>query len=119
MIPTSDLIDSLVATAKPVRRLRPPVVRASCWLLFSVLILLVAIGHGVRPDLALKLQQPVFVISIAAALTTGILAAIASFTASIPGRSRKWLLLPAPALVVWIATVSYGCLTNWISIGRA
>lgn len=117
MISTSDLIDSLVANAKPVRRLRSPVVRASYWLLFSVLILLLfAITHGVRPDLALKLRQPEFVIGIAAALATGMLAAIASFITSVPGRSRNWLLLPAPALAIWIATVGYGCITNWISI---
>ena len=69
---TPDLIDSLVADVKPVRRLRPPVVRALCWLLFAALMLaLVAVGHGVRPDLMLKLRQPVFAISVAAALMTG------------------------------------------------
>src|SRR5437660_7811087 len=118
MRPTSDLIDALVADVKPVRRLRPPVVRASCWLLFAALLLaLVAVGHGVRPDLMLKLRQPVFTTSVAAALMTGVLAAMASFIASVPGRSRRWLLLPAPALVVWISTIGYGCLTDWVSIG--
>lgn len=115
---TSDLIDSLVADAKPVRCLRPPVVRALCWLVFAALMLaLVAVGHGVRPDLMLKLRQPVFAISVAAALMTGVLATIASFIASIPGRSRRWLLLPAPALAMWISTIGYGCLTDWVSIG--
>lgn len=118
MISTPDLIDSLVAEAQPVRPLRPPVVRALCWLLFAALMLmLVALGHGVRPDLMLKLHQPVFATGVAAALTTGILAAIASFIASIPGRSQRWMLLPAPALALWLSTIGYGCLTNWVSIG--
>ena len=118
MMSTADLIDSLVADAIPVRRLRPPVVRAFCWLLFAALMLaLVAVGHGVRPDLMLKLRQPVFSIGVAAALMTGVLGATASFIASIPGRSRRWLLLPAPALSVWISTIGYGCLTDWVSIG--
>jgi hypothetical protein len=26
-------------------------------------------------------------------------------------------LLPLPALIVWVSTVSYGCLTNWVDIG--
>ncbi len=118
MIPTADLIDSLVENAPPIRRLRSPVVRAACWLLFAVLVLaLVAVGHGVRSDLALKLHQPAFVISIASALATGAMAAVAVFLASIPGRSRRWLLLPAPAMLVWISTIGYGCLTGWISIG--
>jgi len=118
MTSTPDLIDSLVADAKPVRRLQPPAVRAVCWLLFAALMLaLVAVGHGVRPDLMPKLHQPVFTTSVVAALTTGVLAAMASFIVSIPGRSRRWLLLPAPALAVWISTIGYGCLTNWVSIG--
>ncbi|MGF6597899.1 hypothetical protein P3T23_002616 [Paraburkholderia sp. GAS448] len=118
MTSTSDLIDSLVADAKPVRRLRPPVTRALCWLLFAALMLtLVALVHGVRPDLMLKLRQPTFVIGVAAALITAALASTASFIASVPGRSRRWLWLPAPAVVVWISTIGYGCLTNWVSIG--
>jgi hypothetical protein len=115
---TPDLIESLVADASPVRRLRPPIVRAACWLLLAVLVLaVVAAGHGVRADLALKLQQPVFTVGVMAAAATGVRAAVATFVASIPGRSRRWLLLPAPALATWITTIGYGCLTNWVSIG--
>ena len=118
MTSTPDLIDLLVADAKPVRRLQPPAVRALYWLVFAALMLtLVAVGHGVRPDLMLKLHQPVFATSVVAALMTGVLAAMASFIASVPGRSRRWLLLPAPALAVWTSTIGYGCLTGWVSIG--
>ncbi|MGH8790253.1 MAG: NrsF family protein [Cupriavidus necator] len=118
MRPTSNLIDALVADGRPVRRLRPPVVRAACWLLLAVLILvLAAFHHGVRPDLALKLEQSVFVTGIAAAMLTSVLAAVAAFMASVPGRSRRWLLLPLPALLVWFATIGYGCLTDWVRIG--
>ncbi len=117
MITTPDLIESLVATAAPVRRLRPPVARAVGWLLFAALMLaLLAVSHEVRPDLALRLRQPEFVIGIAASLATGVLAAIASFLLSIPDRSRAWLLLPLPALFVWISTIGYGCLINWVSL---
>ncbi|GCB05276.1 NrsF family protein [Ralstonia sp. SET104] len=115
---TLDLIESLAADARPVRRLRPPVVRAASWLLLAMLVLaLVALVHGVRPDLALKLRQPVFSVGVAAAALTGVLAAVATFVASIPGRSRRWLLLPAPALAVWVTTIGYGCLTDWVNIG--
>ena len=117
MITTPDLIESLVANAAPVRRLRPPVARAVGWLLFAALMLaLLAVSHEVRPDLALRLRQPEFVIGIAASLATGVLAAIASFIASIPDRSGRWLFLPLPALVLWVSTIGYGCLVNWVSL---
>ena len=117
MITTPDLIESLVANAAPVRRLRPPVARAVGWLLFAALMLaLLAVSHDVRPDLALRLRQPEFVIGVAASLATGALAAIASFLLSIPDRSRAWLLLPLPGLFVWVSTLGYGCLINWVSL---
>ncbi len=118
MTRTPDLIDLLVADAKPVRRMHAPAVRASCWLLFAAAVMLfVGIAHGVRPDLAVKLHQPLYLIAIAAAMATGALAAAGAFIASIPGRSRRWLLLPIPAALVWIATIGYGCLTDWVTIG--
>jgi len=118
MTKTPDLIDTLVDCATPVRRLRPPALRATSWLLFAALVLTLLAGvHGVRHDLAERLQQPVFVIGMAGALATGILAAIASFKVSLPDGSRGWLLLPLPALALWVSTISYGCLTDWVSMG--
>lgn len=114
---TPDLIDTLVKDAVPVRRLRPPLLRAGSWLLFAAFILaLVALAHGVRSDIFEQLHQPVFVISMLGALATGVLAAIASFRVSLPDRSRLWLLLPLPALALWISTIGYGCLTEWLSM---
>lgn len=118
MTRTPDLIDLLVADAMPVRRMLAPTVRAVCWLLFAALVMLfVGIAHGVRPDLAVKLHQPLYIIAIAAAMATGALAAAGAFIASVPGRSRRWLLLPIPVSLVWIATIGYGCLTDWVTIG--
>jgi hypothetical protein len=115
---TPELIDALVERANPVTRLRPPLARACGWLLFAGLVLaLLAAVHGVRSDLAQRLQQPGFVLALVAALATGTLAAVASFMISLPDRSRRWILLPAPALLVWISTVGYGCFADWVSIG--
>jgi hypothetical protein len=115
---TQKLIDALVAGATPVHRLRPPIVRTLSWLaLAGAILVLLAIGHGVRSDLVEHLRQPVFVVSIVAALATGVLAAIAAFMVSLPDRSQSWLLLPAPTLAVWIGTIGYGCLTDWVAIG--
>jgi hypothetical protein len=115
---TERLIDALVAGATPVRRLRPPLTRALSWLaLAGAILALLAIGHGVRSDLAEHLRQPIFVVSIAAALATGVLAAIAAFMVSLPDRSQAWLLLPIPTLLVWVGTIGYGCLTDWVTVG--
>ncbi len=117
MITTPDLIEALAANATPVRRLRPPLARAMLWLSVAALILaLLAVSHGARPDLSQRLQQSTFVVSMLASLLTGILAAIAAFLVSLPDRSRGWLLLPLPALIVWISTIGYGCLTDWVNV---
>lgn len=115
---TPDLIDLLVEAATPVRRLRPPLVRAALWLLLAAIVMgLLAVAHGLRSDIAMRLQQPVFVVGLAGTLATAILAAIASFKLSLPEGSRFWLLLPCPALALWVSTIGYGCLTDWVSIG--
>ncbi len=118
MTNTPELIDALVACATPVRRLRPPLLRSLLWLAGAALILaLLALGHGLRSDLMAHLRQPIFAVSIIAALATGVLAALSAFALSLPDRSRWWLLLPLPALAVWISTVGYGCIADWVSVG--
>jgi hypothetical protein len=47
---------------------------------------------------------------------TGVLAAIGCLVASLPDRSRRWLLLPLPPLALWVSTIGYGCLTDWVSV---
>jgi hypothetical protein len=118
VIKTPDLIASLAANATPVRRLRPPVMRAACWLLLAAVVLtLLAVNQGLRPDLVQRLQEPAFAASMAASLLTGVLATIAAFLVSLPDRSRLWLLLPLPALVAWLSNVGYQCLVQWVAIG--
>ena len=118
MIKTSDLVEALVADARPVRRLRPPAQRAALWLLLPALIFaLLALGHGMRPDLPQRMTQPDFVVGMAASLMTGVLAAIAAFMLNLPDRSRAWALLPVPALAVWLSTLGRACLLNWVSLG--
>ena len=118
VITTPELIDLLAQNATPVRRLRPPLARAALWLLLAAfLFALLAVAHGLRPDWEQQAARPTFVIRIVASLATGVLAAIAAFLISLPDRSRRWALLPIPAVLVWVSTIGYGCLTNWVTIG--
>ena len=118
MIKTSDLIEALVADARPVRRLRPLAHRAALWLCLPALIFgLLTLPHSLRPELAQRLQKPEFVISLVASLLTGVTSAAAAFMLNVPGRSGYWMLLPLPSLGVWLATIGQSCLMNWIDIG--
>lgn len=114
MMETADLIRSLATNAPPVRRLRPPLVRALAWLSLAAMIMaLMTISHGVRPQFAERMQDAVFAINMVSSLLTGFMATVATFFVSLPDRSRRWLLLPAPPLVVWLSTIGYQCFAGW------
>lgn len=118
MINTPDLIASLAANMKPVRRLRPPVTRAACWLLLAaVVLILLAVSQGIRPDLAQRLRDPTFAAGLMGSVSTGVLAAVAAFMLSLPDRSRLWSLLPGPAVAIWLSNIGYQCFSQWIAIG--
>ncbi|MGY2809965.1 NrsF family protein [Bradyrhizobium sp. USDA 4506] len=113
---TTDLIQSLANAVRPVRVIRPPLFRAACWLLIAlVVVVLLAVEYGLRSDIAIQLRNPSFVVGTTASFLTGALAALSCLMASLPDRSRSWLMLPLPPLAVWMATLGYGCLTDWVS----
>ncbi|WP_319023039.1 NrsF family protein [Mesorhizobium sp. B1-1-8] len=88
--------------------------RAAGFLVLAALILgMIAIAHGWRPGLLVRLAEIRFALSLAGAVFTGILAAVAAFLVSVPGRSRHWLWLPVPALAAWLFSIGYQCLSFW------
>lgn len=122
-VETDRLIETLAGSAAPVRRLRPPMVRASVWLagagaLIAAITLFHAAkeGHSIRhvfggfSDLGFTLQW-------LASVATGVTAIIAAFELALPDRSRRWRLLPLPAVALWLLTIGHGCLTDWIERG--
>lgn len=117
---TDDLIRTLAADAPRVRRLRHPLVRAGFWVLVALLILTVlTLLHGPRPEFDERLRDPVFTLGMVSALITGIAAAVAVFHISLPDRSRHWRLLPVPPLLLWLGTVGYQCFAGWIPLDTA
>lgn len=120
MISTPDLIASLSADPKPVRRLRPPLLRACGWLCLAAFVLvLLGVSHGLRPDFSTKLADHAYVVGVVSSVLTGVLATVAAFMLSLPDRSRLYSLLPVPTMLVWMTTITVGCLTNWVSIGQS
>jgi hypothetical protein len=111
------LIDRLVADATPVRRLWSPLRRTAAWVGIAMAIWgAVAVLHGTRHDLSERLRDGWFLVGTAAAICTGASAAYAALIASLPDRSRWWLLLPLPAASVWIGGITGGCLLRWTSM---
>jgi hypothetical protein len=117
---TDALIDGLAERLAPVRPQRPPVVRAGLWLGFAALLVGgLTLAMGVRPGLAAWFARPAFDLEWSGEVLTGITAALAAFTLALPDRSDRWLLLPVPALLLWLSGIGAGCLTDWVRLGPA
>lgn len=117
---TSELVRQLARDGGPVRRIPAPPIRAVTWLaiaLASVAVVVFIISP--RPDLAAKLSDWRFVIEQLAALATAVTAAIAAFCLTVPGHSRRFALLPALPLGVWVGTLGLGCIADWMQHGVA
>ena len=112
------LIDRLVADLRPVRRLRPPGMR---WLLWLAAVLLVALALASFADLGSVRHRVMAVpdlwMAVLGSTATAALAALAAFQLSLPDRSRRWVLLPLPALAVWIGASGLGCSRSWLVPG--
>lgn len=117
-LPTEDLIDKLVADGTPVRRLLTPMTRATIWLVIFLTLSSTAIW--IIGDITGTLRR-LHVTRVALEMTgtslTGVGAVIAAFFLSLPDRSRFWILLPVPPLLLWLATAGYGCYMHWVEFG--
>lgn len=117
---TDRLIAELAGRTEPVRRLRPPWMRAAIWLALAIPPLILVVGvHGIDVDLPTALADRRFVIEQGATLATALTAAVAALASTVPGASRKWLWLPVVPLAVWLTTVGAGCIEDWQILGPA
>jgi hypothetical protein len=111
---TDDLIAQLSATAQPVKRLAPPMVRAGLWLV--AIAVLAAVPILLRSNLGVWMERasdPRMAVELFATLATGVAAVIAAFHLSLPDRSRAWAWLPLPFALLWIGVSGWGCLQFW------
>ena len=80
------LVDRLVLELTPVRRLWPPGVRLTLWMLLEAGVLLLLMHHFYRPDLAQRLRDPWYLLGVAGFAGCGAIAAAFALRAAIPGR---------------------------------
>lgn len=114
----SVLVDSLIldlgADLRPVRRLRPPLVRAAGWLSVVVVAAIVLASFADLGAMADRLSSvPDIWLAVLGSTSTTVLSAIAVFQLSLPDRHASWALLPLPGLALWIAGTGMGCLRAW------
>jgi hypothetical protein len=115
---TQSLIDRLAADPTQVRRLPAPSARVLTWFALSVPYLaLVIVLMTPRGDLVVKLAEGQFMLDLSAALVTGVAAAAAAFLSTIPGIDRRLLLVPIVPLLLWLGSIGYGCVDEWIRFG--
>lgn len=115
---TEALIARLSTEAASVRPLRPPMLRALVFLGAATLFVgLVVAWFGLRPDLAAIMALPWRRAELAAAVATGVSAAVAAFHLAVPGRSMLWALLPVPAAVLWLSSLGMGCWHDFVRLG--
>jgi hypothetical protein len=108
------LITRLSAELAPVRRLPAPWKRAALWLAASIwLALILALFADFDAMRERLMGAPDVALSLVGAVLTCVLAALAAFETSVPGRSASWALLPLPAAALWIAASGAGCLRDW------
>ncbi|MDB5458955.1 MAG: conserved rane protein of unknown function [Caulobacteraceae bacterium] len=113
-IDTDALIEQLTASAAPVRRLAPPMLRALLWLagigLVCGALILRLSNLTVFADRA---SDPRMALELVATLATGVAGVIAAFHLSLPDRSRAWALLPLPFALAWMGLSGLGCYRDW------
>ncbi|MGH8376784.1 MAG: NrsF family protein, partial [Pseudomonas sp.] len=115
---TNELIARLVADLTPVRRLRPPAWRLAGWLGMSIpAIALVVATTRTRPDLAVKLADPVFMIEQLASLATALIAGWSALVAGVPGEARWKMWAPVVPLALWMASLGHQCWDEWVRLG--
>ena len=115
-----DIVASLSAHLRPVRRLPAPSLRAALWV---GVVAVMAAGLASCCDLGVMAEHlaaaPDMWLAVLGSTLTAVLGALAAFQLSVPGRGGGWGLLPVPALLLWMGASGMGCLRTWIDAGAS
>jgi hypothetical protein len=114
------MVETLVADARPVQMLAPPLLRSLA--VVTTLVLLIGLVIAVRGNVGQLLlryagREDLLAWEMTSMLATGVLAITAAFFLSVPGRSRLWLLVPFPAFSSWLLLSGFGCYEQLLRSG--
>lgn len=115
---TEDLISQLSIGLKPVRRLPSPLAMLGLWCLLCAGIIGAALlTSGLRADFAAWLMDGFDLYHLMSAALVALTAGYAAFQLALPDRDQRWALLPVPAVVGWLVTMGWGCLSDLARLG--
>ena len=108
------LIGALCAASPAVRRLASPWRRTLGWMAAVAVLGLVLSQLSDLGAMARRLLgAPDMALAMSGSALTAVLAALAAFQTSVPGRSPRWPLLPLPGVLLWLGASGAGCLRAW------
>ena len=115
---TDELIDMLASNLKPVRRLWSPIWRLLGWLALSFpATTIVVAAMRIRPDIAVKITDPVFLMQELASLAVALIAGWAALVTCVPGEPRWKLWVPIAPLSLWMSTLGRQSWNEWVRLG--
>jgi hypothetical protein len=118
--PTDTIINQLVADAGPVRPLRAPALRALLAVAaigMAAAFAIVVLGDVSELRNRYAGREALLALEMLAMLLTGVLAIVAAFVVSIPGRSKRWIAAPIPFLALWLLFSGLGCYDDFVRRG--
>ncbi len=114
------LIDRLAAEVRPVRPLRAPALRALTALATIVVaaaFAVVLLGDASELRDRYVGREALLALEMAAMLATAVVAILAAFFVSIPGRSKRWIAAPIPFFAGWLLISGLGCYGDFVRRG--
>jgi hypothetical protein len=107
------LIERLAADLRPVRPVSPAWLAAGWLLVLIVFAGYLASMSDLHAMMGRLMAAPDMWLAAVGSALTGMLAVVAAFMVSVPGRSTRWALLPLPPLALWIWESGMGCARGW------
>ncbi|MCA1672173.1 MAG: DUF1109 domain-containing protein [Actinobacteria bacterium] len=115
---TDDVIAQLAREVEAVTPLQRPWLRAATWLLGAFLYMgVLTLMMASSGDVTTNGTGWRFLFPQVAAIAVSAGAAAAAFASVVPGASRRVLLWPAAAVVMWLGSLFVGSVQEWQAIG--